>query len=93
MVVYKISGGYLFHRILEMFIHVRFVSLVNLIAGKELVKELIIEDFTVKKVEAEIRKILTPSFREKMLSGYDDLIDLLGNNLFPTRRLVLYAPI
>lgn len=78
VVVYKISGGYLFHRILEMFIHVRFVSLVNLIAGKELVKELIIEDFTVKKVEAEIRKILTPSFREKMLSGYDDLIDLLG---------------
>ncbi|MFA6780038.1 MAG: lipid-A-disaccharide synthase [Paludibacteraceae bacterium] len=78
VVVYKISGGYLFHRILEMFIHVRFVSLVNLIAGKELVKELIIEDFTVKNVEAEIRKILTPSFREKMLSGYDDLIDLLG---------------
>ena len=78
VVVYKVAGGKLFHRFMELFIKVPYISLVNLISGRELVKELICEDFTVANVKSEIRNLLTPAYREKMLAGYRELIDSLG---------------
>jgi lipid-A-disaccharide synthase len=78
VVVYKISGGKLFHRLLDLFIKVPYISLVNLILGRELVKELIIENFTVENVRAEIQNLLNPAYREKIISGYQELINLLG---------------
>jgi len=77
-VVYKISGGKLLHSFLKLFIKVPYVSLVNLISGKELVKELIIEDFTVENVTSEIRNLLNPEYRERIITGYGELIELLG---------------
>ena len=50
VVVYKMSGGWLFHRFLELFIRVPYISLVNLIANKWLVQELVIEEFTVERL-------------------------------------------
>ena len=78
VVVYKLSGGWLLHRILEHIIHVPFISLVNLIANKEVVKELIIEEFTVENVKKQLTLLFDPSNRERMLKDYDDLITLLG---------------
>lgn len=79
VVVYKMSGGWLFHRFLELFIRVPYISLVNLIADKWLVKELVIEDFTVKKVREEIDRLLTQEYHDEVMKGYDDLIELLGH--------------
>ena len=45
-------------------------AMVNLIAGKQIVIELVQKDFTPQKVAAEMRKIIPDSeSREKMLSG------------------------
>lgn len=78
VVVYKLGGGWLVHRILERIIHVPFISLVNLIANKEIVKELIIEEFSVENVKKQLSLLLDASVRERMLREYDELIDLLG---------------
>ena len=56
VVVYKMSGGWLFHRFLQLFIRVPYISLVNLIANKWLVQELVIEEFTVDRLSKEIDK-------------------------------------
>ncbi len=79
VVVYMISGGWLVHRFLELFIRVPYISLVNLIADKWLVKELVSENFTVEKVCAEIDRLRVGEEREKMLREYDELIELLGH--------------
>lgn len=79
VVVYKLSGGKIFHRILERFIRVPYVSLVNLIAGKWLVKELVIEEFNVKRVREEIDRLLTTNYYNEVMKGYDELIELLGH--------------
>ncbi len=80
VVVYKMSGGWLFHRFLELFIRVPYISLVNLIADKWLVKELVIEDFTVKKLCAEIDRLRTQAYHDQVMRGYDELIELLGHD-------------
>lgn len=79
VVVYMISGGWLVHRFLELFIRVPYISLVNLIADKWLVNELVSENFTVEKVRAEIERLRAGEEREKMLREYDELIELLGH--------------
>lgn len=78
VVVYKMGGGKIVHRILEKIIHVPFISLVNLIAAKEVVKELIIEEFSVGNVRYELTRLLDPAVRQTMLSDYDNLIATLG---------------
>lgn len=78
VVIYKMSGGKILHRILEKIIHVPFISLVNLIAGKGVVKELIIEEVTVANVRKELSLLFDSTVRERMLREYDELIALLG---------------
>lgn len=78
VVVYKMSGGWLFHRFLQLFIRVPYISLVNLIANKWLVQELVIEEFTVERLSKEIDKLRDAECRKEMLKGYDELIELLG---------------
>lgn len=80
VVVYKMSGGWLFHRFLELFIRVPYISLVNLIAQKWLVQELVIEEFTAERLSKEIDKLRNEEYRKNMLQGYDDLIALLGKD-------------
>ncbi len=79
VVVYKMSGGWLFHRFLDLFIKVENVSLVNLISNKRLVEELIIEEFTVANLKKEIDRLRTAEYRSQVLKGYDELIALLGS--------------
>lgn len=79
VVVYKMSGGWLFHRFLELFIRVPYISLVNLIADKWLVKELVIEDFTVEKLCKEIDRLRDDAYHAEVMNGYDELIELLGH--------------
>ena len=61
------------------FLKVKFVSLVNLIAGREVVKELVAADMTVANVSAEIGKLLGDSReRTTMLEEYKRNLDILG---------------
>ena len=61
-----------------MAIRVPFISLVNLIAGQEVVKELIQQDASEEKVLNEIKRILGESnYRESILNGYNEIIKIL----------------
>jgi lipid-A-disaccharide synthase len=59
-------------------IKVRFISLVNLIMNREVVKELIQDELNVENLRNELRKILRPEGRLKMLREYDELKNKLG---------------
>jgi lipid-A-disaccharide synthase len=55
-------------------VKVRYFAMVNLIAGEQVVPELVQADFTPEKVTAEIRKIIPESeARKKMLEGLKDV--------------------
>lgn len=63
----------------------RYISLVNLIADKEIVQELMAERFTVENIRKELQLILPGSkAREDMLRAYDDIDKRLGNEETPT---------
>ncbi len=58
---------------------VKFISLVNLIAGKEIVQELVADTMTVENVRNELKVILYNKIkRQQMLDGYDRIIQILG---------------
>ncbi|MDR3250277.1 MAG: lipid-A-disaccharide synthase, partial [Tannerella sp.] len=79
VVCYYVNGGKLTSFVFNRFFHIPFISLVNLIAGKEVVKELFGGDFTSKKVFEELKRIVEdPEYKRKMLEGYDSIIEDLG---------------
>ena len=58
---------------------VKYISLVNLVANKEVVRELVADTMTVANVCAELNALLNDaSYREKMLQEYDRMIKILG---------------
>ena len=65
-------------------IKVRFISLVNLIADKEIVQELLADRFSIRNIANELYRILPgqPS-RERMLSDYQLVRERLGNEVAP----------
>lgn len=62
------------------FLKVKYVSLVNLIAGSEVVRELVAADMTLDNVKSEIGKLLPGDSprRLTMLEEYDRVIGILG---------------
>ena len=77
LVVYK--GHPISITIARMVIKVKFISLVNLIAGKQVVKELIQQDCSPDNIHNELLKILEDQeYLDKMLMGYDGLDDKMG---------------
>lgn len=60
-------------------LHTRYISLVNLIAGKEVVQELFAKFFSVKAIKSETNRLLFDTvYRNKMLDKYNEIIDILG---------------
>ena len=59
-------------------IKVKFISLVNLVMDREIVKELIQADLSPKQVKSELLKILEMDEREKMLASFEELKLKLG---------------
>ncbi len=67
--------------IARMLIKVKFISLVNLIMDKEIVKELIQSDLNNKGLSNELDSILhDENYRNQMLENYDQLIEKLGGD-------------
>jgi len=68
-VSYKIGRG---------MVKVPFFAMPNLIAGREVVPELVQHDFTAKNVADRIREIVpNGSAREKMIAGFAEIRDKL----------------
>ena len=64
-------------------IHVKYISLVNLIADSEVVTELVADTFSVENIRRELENILHGPAREKMLQGYAEVQRRLGNEKAP----------
>ena len=76
VVCYK--GSWISYQIAKRVITLKFISLVNLIMDKEVVKELIQGELNTKNVKTELQKILSGLQREKMLENYAELKHKLG---------------
>ncbi|WP_373550770.1 lipid-A-disaccharide synthase [Haliscomenobacter sp.] len=72
-------GNNLSYQIAKRLISVKYISLVNLIVDKPLVKELIQNDFNSKRLHTELEKILQPVVRQEIKAGYAELQLLMGD--------------
>lgn len=76
VVVYKAAG--LTIALGKLVVKVKYISLVNLIAGKLVVKELIQDDANPDMVSAELKELVADgAYRRQMLAEYDEVIKLL----------------
>lgn len=78
VVIFK--TGFLTYHLGKLFVRIRFFSLVNLIAEKDVVKELL-QFNLAEDIELELNSILNdPSRRQEILNGYDQIIASLGGS-------------
>ncbi|MBE0651167.1 MAG: lipid-A-disaccharide synthase [Bacteroidales bacterium] len=79
VVAYKANA--ISFNIVKALVHLKYISLVNLIMDKEVVRELIQNDCTAQSLREELKKILPGSDeRNRMLSDYQKLVEKLGTN-------------
>ena len=76
VVCYK--ANWISYQIAKRIITLEYISLVNLIMQKEVVKELIQDDLTKQNLKKELSLILNGEARAKQLSSYNELIKKLG---------------
>ena len=76
VVCYK--GSTISYQIARRVIKLKYISLVNLIMDKEVIKELIQNDFNTKSLSAELDKILDPKVRHTIYEQYFELEMKLG---------------
>lgn len=58
--------------------YIKFISLVNLIMDREVVKELIQQELNTRNLKSELTKILTEPKRSRILNDYKELRQKLG---------------
>lgn len=81
VVCYNMEFPRLSHWMFKTFVKVKYISLVNLIFGGELVKELMLEQLTEENLLHELSRLLcSERCREKMLRGYDEVILRMGES-------------
>ena len=76
VVCYK--GNRISYEIAKRIIKLDYISLVNLIMDREVVKELIQAEFNRKNLKLELQKILSEKQRERIFSDYFELEQKLG---------------
>ena len=76
VVCYK--GGWISYQIAKRVITLKYISLVNLIMDREVVKELIQEEFNTKNLKIELSKILDSENRNRIFEDYQELEERLG---------------
>lgn len=86
VVCYHTPVGKLISFLRRHILKVKFISLVNLIADREIVKELVADTMTVENMIHELGQILPDGVaREKMLEGYTCVAERLGETGAPRR--------
>lgn len=86
VVCYYIPMGRIVSFLRRRFLKVRYISLVNLIAGREVVRELVADGMSVAAAAGELRGItLDPGSRSRMLAGYREVEAALGTAGAPSR--------
>ena len=79
VVCYYVAFGKFVSWLRKKILKVKFISLVNLVANREVVRELVADGMTVDNVRNELDALLNDeSYRGKMLAEYDRMIEILG---------------
>lgn len=86
VVCYYVAMGRLVSWLRRRILKVKYISLVNLIAGREVVPELVADGMTVENVRRELQALLPgrPD-RAAMLAGYEEMASRLGRPGAPAR--------
>lgn len=86
VVCYYTACGRLVSFLRRHILKVRYISLVNLVADREVVKELVADGMTVENVRRELGRILPGGeVRDRMLDDYGDVAARLGEEGAPRR--------
>lgn len=84
VVSYRLPMAWAYGLLRKLLLKVRYVSLVNLIVGREVVPELVADTFSVEALKRELARIMPGGDgREPMLRGYDEVRQRLGNQCAP----------
>lgn len=78
--VVSYTAGKISYLIAKSLIKINYISLVNLIMDKEIVRELIQDDLNKKQLKIELGKILSGEARAKMIINYKQLKEKLGGS-------------
>ena len=79
VVCYYLAMGKLISFLRRHILKVKYISLVNLVANREVVRELVADTMTVENVRAELDALLNKDdYRNKMHQEYDRMIKILG---------------
>lgn len=80
VVCYRVSMPKISYWGFKHILHTTYISLVNLIANKEVVKELFAKFFSLDNIKKELDLLLNDeSYRNMMLTNYDEIIRVLGS--------------
>ena len=78
-VCYYTPAGKLVSFLRRHILKVKYISLVNLVADREVVRELVADTMTVANVRSELNALLNDAeYRGRMLQEYDRMIKILG---------------
>jgi len=83
VVCYAVRLSWLIALLRRLVLKVPFVSLVNLVANREVVTELVANTFTVNRLRTELQKILDGPVRQTILDGYAEVKRRLGDQKAP----------
>ena len=80
VVCYAMPMGRLYSWLKKHFLKVKYISLVNLVADSEVVRELVAADMTLRNVIAELGELLPADGKKRtaMLGEYSRMMDILG---------------
>lgn len=79
VVCYRMAAPKLTYWAFKNILHTPFISLVNLIANKEVVKELFAKYFSIDNIRTELSLLLNDeSYKKQMADNYDEIIKILG---------------
>jgi lipid-A-disaccharide synthase len=83
VVCYKLPLPKIAPYVRKRLIKVKYVSLVNLIADREVVTEVLDEGYTAFNIRLELERILSGPDRDRMLEGYAEVSRCLGSQKAP----------
>ncbi len=80
VVCYRGEGGALYYILFKLFVKVKYIALANLIMGREMVKELLMQKLNSKNLYEETLKIISDGeARSKQLADYEALTEKMGD--------------
>ena len=94
VVCYRMAFPQLVALLRRLLLKVKYISLVNLIADAEVVRELVADTFTVDNIRRELDAILPGSpARDVMLRGYEEVSRRLGTSVAPDNAAQLIVKV